>query len=152
MNRVVFYITIHSFVDIITNSSSELFVGRGNSKKLVEELVMQVYPDYTKEYSEIKSIEDLTDSELDTFICYHCEPWGKKDTINGFTSEEMYKEEKRFPGFWDLKPGFVKKYRKRILDGIDPERRMYFMFSKQQNPNWDYQEKLMDIMDRYHLG
>lgn len=26
------------------------------------------------------------------------------------------------------------------------------LFSKDENPDWDYQEKLMEVAERYHLG
>lgn len=39
-----------------------------------------------------------------------------------------------------------------VKNRIDPQRKMYFLFSKNENPNWDYQKKLMGIGSRYHLG
>jgi hypothetical protein len=35
---------------------------------------------------------------------------------------------------------------------IDPERKMYFLFSLDDNLDYDYQEKLEVFMDRFHLG
>jgi hypothetical protein len=39
-----------------------------------------------------------------------------------------------------------------IKNKLDPNRTMYFLFSKDENPDWEMQEKLEMIMKRYHLG
>ena len=35
---------------------------------------------------------------------------------------------------------------------LDPNKEMLFLYSIDENPGWDYQELLMNIMDRIHLG
>ena len=35
---------------------------------------------------------------------------------------------------------------------LDPNGQIFLMFSIKDNPNWDMQEKLMEIGTRYHLG
>jgi hypothetical protein len=35
---------------------------------------------------------------------------------------------------------------------LDPDKRLYFLFSIYENPNWDMQEQLENVMNRIHLG
>lgn len=42
--------------------------------------------------------------------------------------------------------------REEVINKICPQKDMYFLFSINENPNWEMQEKLMLIMTRYHLG
>jgi AAA+ ATPase superfamily predicted ATPase len=83
--------------------------------------------------------------------------------LNGFTFEELYEEENNGKKAWNneiqykLKESenycFVtEKNFEEIKKKLDPNKEMYFLFSKDDNPNWDYQENLMKFMDRLHLG
>ena len=156
MNNVMFVLNIHSVVDIITNSSSELFVGKAQSKEIMIELIQSVYPKYLSEYAQIKSTEELTVDELHTFFRYSCSA-SKKDypIIHNFTFEELYDPKAKQNGEiqYQLKRKFVTTENvKNIKEKLDPKHEMYFMFSLDDNTNWEYQEELMTIMDRYHLG
>lgn len=182
MKKVLFTLNINHSMDLVTNSSSELFVLKGKTKEIVEELLVSIYPDYLTEYYPVKHIDDLTVDELDTFFSYLCSPhmWPADKSSypipNGFTFEELYEPEV------DWKTGEVKppawngeiQYRlknnvvnpesffdrsfiteKNILDiknKLDPEKNMYFLYSINENPDWDRQEELMLVADRYHLG
>ena len=132
-NKILFTINPHSFVDVITNSSSELFTGKSGSKEDLEELIKMVYPNYLHEYLPLKGIEELEDEYLEVYICYRYETWSNSQQKNihklipGFTKDEMF--EKRKWGI-NLKEDFVNENtRERIINGIDPERKMYFLFS-----------------------
>jgi hypothetical protein len=35
---------------------------------------------------------------------------------------------------------------------LDPLKKTFFLFSKDDNPDWEKQELLMEIMERIHLG
>lgn len=166
--KPVFVFKIHSIVDIITNSSSELFVLKGESKKILSNLLTSVYPDYLKEYAEPKLLSFCSDEELDDYIGWVYNVYGEKeggwrgklDIFDGFTFEEMYEENERWERFrrnddppgYSLKKDFITKNRIKILQFLDPENNTWLLYSKDENPNWDYQEKLMTIGERHHLG
>ena len=63
-----FKIELDHCIDIITNSSSELFILKGATKELVKEAIKKVYPDYLDEYQEVKSLSDLDHYELDQYL------------------------------------------------------------------------------------
>lgn len=151
--KTLFTLKPHSFVDVITNSSSELFVGNLPKREL-QRLLAEAYPGYLSEYEGLKSIEELSNDELETYISYHYDGWSnsrqqtKQKLVPGFTSEEMYGPV-GYRGCWN----FVQDHnRVKIMNGIDPYRKMFFLFSLEQNPDWEMQERLMNFMKRYHLG
>lgn len=182
MDKVLFTLKVHSIVDVITNSSSELFVGKNQSKDEMIEMIEEIYPHYLNEYDELKSIDDLTISELEGYLSYyctaHCYPASRSQypILDGFTFDELYEPKK------DWKTGKVKKaawngelqYALRdnlkdkdnnwntsfvteenfedVKNKLDPNREMYFLYSIYDNPNWDYQEKLELFMTRIHMG
>lgn len=163
--KTLFVCAPHSFVDVITNSSSELFVGFNNSKKALEELIESVYPDYLNEYDPLCGIEELDLDTLATYINYKYESWSNleqkfiRTVVPGFTYDEMwetvetdyvYPDGEKY-SFIRVKDSFYDDL-KRIYDGIDPDRKMFFLFSKGENPNFEMQEKLSVIMNRFHLG
>ena len=166
---VIFAQRVHSAVDVITNSSSELFVGESDSLELMKGIISEIYPDYLNEYEELKGIDDLTASELNTYICYVCSPhmWPATKSmypvLPGFTFDELYEPEDEGKPAWN---GHV-QYRLRrnerwrfvteenleeIKRKLDPDKRLYFLFSIDDNPNWDMQEQLENVMNRIHLG
>lgn len=172
---VIFTLIPHSIVDSITNSSSELFVGKSSSKENIEELLRCAYPNYRNEYNEIRSIDDLIAEELDTYFQYacsaHCWPATKNQypILPGFTFDELYTlTGEQTP--WNDEPQYELKNNsidphfrwshsfvtdenlEEIKNKLDPKRQMYFLFSSNENPDWDYQEILMSFMDRFHLG
>ena len=95
MTKIGFMLNVHSIVDVITNSSDELFVGKASSKDDITKLIEEVYPDFRTEYEEPTSIKELSASELDTYLSYLCSPhcWpATKDQYpipHGFTFEEL---------------------------------------------------------------
>ena len=175
MKKVLFTINVHSIVDTITNSSSELFVGTSNSKEELIMLIENVYPDFRNEYEDIKHIDELDMGELENYFWFVCSahqwPATKEmyPVLNGFTFDELYEkesEEKHWMGDYDykLKDNRIDKSNKwgkcfiteenfeEIKNKLDPERKMFFMYSKGENPDWEYQEKLSCFMDRIHMG
>ena len=175
MKQILFYLKPHSVVDVITNSSSELFVGQSTSKKDMEDMIKSVYPNYLNEYLEIKTIDEIGVKGLNTFFSCYCSPdmWpASKEmypVLPGFTFDELY-EPKDEPLPWkgevqyelknnienpkyDWESSFVTKENlEEIKNKLDPNREMYFLFSKDDNPNWEMQEKLSNFMIRLHLG
>jgi len=173
MSKVLFTIRTHSIIDVITNSSSELFVGKSQSKEEIIELIKAVYPEYLSEYHEILSIEELTFEQLDNYFSYACSPHCWPSTkemfpvLPGFSFDELY--ELGTPS-WSKIPQYdlrnndskaEKPWQKKfvteenfeeIKNKLDPKREMYFLYSLYENPDWDMQEELELIMQRYHLG
>lgn len=167
--NILFVLKPHSIVDIITNSSSELFVGTAQSKETIKELIEAAYPDYLEEYDEIKNITELTSDELDTYFQYACSygiwPCSKMDMpiLNGFTFEELYEAKDGGKPAWNGSVQYELKNNNRynfvteenfeeFKNKLDPDKEIYFLFSKSDNPDWDYQEKLEMFMERFHLG
>jgi hypothetical protein len=170
--KTIFTINVNHSIDLITNSSSELFVLQGQTKEIVEELVRNVYPDYKNEYEDVKHISEMSASDLDNFFSYatgsHIWPANKNDyrIPNGFTFEEVYEPDGKEPA-WNKQiqykvknndpnckwGNFVTEENKEwFLNKFDPERKLFFLYSLDENPNWDMQEKLMEVGERYHLG
>lgn len=156
-HNVMFVCHPHSWVDVITNSSSELFTCFADSKKQVENMIKDFYPNYLNEYEPIKTIDELDEYELRTYIDYHYSFWSNPsqkfiyNVIPGFTKDEMYEKEENSK-YCLLKENFIANNRERINNAIDPERKMFFLFSLDSNPNWEMQELFMHFMTRYHLG
>lgn len=173
---IIYSLKVQSVVDVITNSSSELFVGASINKREMTKLIKSVYPNFRDEYTRVKSINDLTTYELETFIGFFCSPqqWPavKKmyPILPGFTFDELYEPENDAVPAWNGEIQYVLKNNikypvseyhrkfvtrrnfKEIKNKLDPKGEMFFLFSYDDNPNWEYQNLLSTIMNRYHLG
>lgn len=166
LKKKLFVFQFDHSVDLITNSSSELFVFKQDTKENVKELVSQVYPNYLHEYEEVRSVEELTEDELHTLLCfmydnywYNRVPPRDLPKFKGFTFKETWRRQKA-QGFqeqgstWSLKVDNLLKPEKRkcLLDILDSKRNICFLFSLGENPNFEKQELLETISTRYHLG
>lgn len=171
---IIFSLKPHSVVDVITNSSAELFVGKSQSKEIMEELIRSLYPEYQSEYRRVKSIDEMSVRELNTFFSYATYPdiypprKSSYPVLPGFTFDELFEIEERehenYPTTYHLKNNDTtakKPWHRRFItednveemkNKLDPKREMFFLFSIDENPDWDMQEKLESIMTRYHLG
>ena len=87
--------SVDNVIDIITNSSSELFVLEGQSKEIVEEMIESTYPEYLTEYEPVKSTEELSRSELNTYLSYTV-------VCRGYDTDKWSDE--RIPEYFNLKP------------------------------------------------
>ena len=163
MKKTMFVFTVDNTIDLITNSSSELFVLQGDSKELVIEMIKSTYPNYLTEYEEVKSIDELSNRELDTYIGIEYNSWSnsKQETetnlIPGFTFDEMYESPEWAKGNSHRGDRYFTRdvtdeTREKYINGISPKKDMYFLFSIDENPEWEEQEKLELISTRYHLG
>lgn len=166
----MFVIHPHSVVDVITNSSSELFVFNGSNKEVIVDMIKEVYPHYLDEYYELKNIVELSTDELELYLGYTCSPgcWpaykSQYPVPNGFTFEELYEPERDWqtdeikkPAWngeiqYKLKLKITDENREDIINRLSPDKEMYFLFSIEDNPDWDYQMKLENFGERIHLG
>lgn len=169
--KTIFSINVDHCVDIITNSSSELFVLEGATKDIVEEMIKEVYPNYLDEYEPVVALRDASPDQIDTYFDYKNYSWSSNYHLSkeqrrqneidsarnlaeeyNMTPEEFYRDWKKSI---DSEWVWLKKTDealKKIAEKIDPQGKMYMLFSIDENPNWDYQEKLMYVAERYHLG
>ena len=197
MKKVIFVFSLQSVSDIITNSSSELFVfTKENSVEEVISILDDIYPKWRKEYNNPQLLRDVSDEDLNTYLDYaryynthdysspswredYGDPivWAKKqaatykkkmvkffkDTFNIDVKfdelfekpDEAYKQFlpyhlEQFRGmslFWypQIKESMYPFLRENISERV-------LLFSKDENPDWDYQEKLMKVAERYRLG
>ena len=103
--RIIITFAVDNTIDLITNSSSELFVLSGDTREIVTEMVESVYPEFRNEYDEIKSSRDLSGEELDYFFSFAsspgCWPASKNQypIIPGFTFEDLYEPEDKDPAW-----------------------------------------------------
>lgn len=159
MKKTVFELNIDHVIDIITNSSSELFVLEGKSKDIVKDMIISLYPDYLTEYDELKSIDELTTSELDTYISYkydidytYRKTNSKYENLFGIDPNILWqnysnKENEKYWYHTLSEVGAIE-----IKKKLKEQGNLFFLFSIDENPKWDYQEKLQQIAIRYHLG
>ena len=151
--RKLLVFNVSNVIDLITNSSSELFILSGNNMNEVKSLIESVYPNYLSEYQEVVSIDNISEEELDTYLTYEYNTWDDKLTLSkvfNIDPNVLYSNYSDFE---------TKKYwHGRISDvGYSLIREklpkdMYFLYSINENPNWEMQENLMNIATRYHLG
>jgi hypothetical protein len=153
MKKILFVFAVDNMVDLITNSSSELFILHGNTKEEVIGMVENVYPNYRNEYDEIISISEIENEKLDTYLSYTHSDWKDKFAVSkAFETEPsiFYKNFDKFgkEQYWY---GDISDEGYRIVREALPKN-MYFLFSIDENPNWEMQESLENIGIRYHLG
>lgn len=178
--KTLLVFNIANVIDIITNSSSELFVLKAETASIAEEMLLNVYPDYESEYEKIKPVEEVSNEELDNFLNYHCSarcwPYSKEELplLKGFTFDELYeidinektgKPKKNWQGHFDYSlrrnsedkrkyhgSFVVNENRERVINAIKETVGNYFLYSLDENPNYEKQEELEQIATRYHLG
>lgn len=156
--KVLFALNVDNIIDIITNSSSELFVLKSDSKQVVCSLLESVYPDFLDEYREPIQYKDMDEDEFES--CIHwLYGWsnekGECEVFPGFTFDELFEKSDyswRDTIEYRWKDGVLAENKDRIIQAIDPNNHLWFLYSRDENPNWEMQEELMQIGRRYHLG
>lgn len=159
--KVLFVIAVDSVVDVITNSSSELFVLERMTKMEAEAAVAAVHAKYRSEYEQIVGIDELSVDELNTYISHAYLRWHFKITrqeaervLDGLDMPLAFDEafEMEDDGLYSSREVVTEENREEMIERIDPERELWFMFSTDENPNWQMQEALSNVATRYHLG
>jgi hypothetical protein len=151
--KKIFEFNVDNTIDIITNSSSELFVLKGKTKEIVEEMIREVYPSFEDEYK-LVTIEECDEDDLSTyinsvFLKYDSDDFAMCKKLN-VRPNILYKNF----GMYGIENYWIGEYSKEgreiLLNNIP--KNTYLLFSLDENPNWDMQERLMTIASRYHLG
>jgi len=139
-------------LDIITNSSSELFVLYGETKQVIEELIKSVYPNYRSEYHELKSTKELSVDELSAYLNY-AYGLSKNIQVGNIPSNELFETSKYLSGWHFTNRDYLEKNKDIVIEAIDPKNEMFFLFSLKDNPDFVMQERLQGLgSERYHLG
>ena len=177
--RVLFVFNIQSASDVITNSSSELFVFDSDSAKRVKEMLDCNAPGWEEEYQEPIKFSDMSEEDQIDYIDWCLSDLYfddfKYDTPQEFNEAIIRKyhkltclpkEEipKLFENWNDFELNDTKDiryyyFRLRLSDyGIEVFKDKFCddicLWSIGENPNWERQEKIMDWCggERHHLG
>lgn len=167
--KTLFVFQIQSFTDVVTNSSSELFVFTGTANT-VSDLLNASVPGWEDEYETPLSVQELSDNELEMYLSYaydsydwnwsnrkitretsHQDRWAKEFNIDPNQLYENYTE-------WDPSSENYKISQLRLKEGWSKlikeklSKDLVFVFSIHENPNWERQENMMTFGTRYHLG
>ena len=183
--RILFQFNIQSVTDVITNSSSELFVFNKGSKEEIINLLNLIYPNWRDEYQEPISLGEMDEEELEYY--FSCiQPFNYHSNETKYSTHQTYLattfniSPKILYSNWDIFDPSIKfprkddyktdedweeayeKYRNiahvqladNWMDLIKPKLDLdtICLYSKSDNPNWDYQEILEGFAQRYHLG
>jgi hypothetical protein len=143
----LFVIQPHSIIDIITNSSSELFIFKGKEKKIIENMLKEIYPNYLNEYEPLLHISEMSAGDLNNFLYYHCNAthWpteGKYEypLIGDFTFDELYEQDGDIPA-WNGQIQY-KLRRKQVSKEIKVKK--FHDYNKEIDPygeeNWNEEE------------
>lgn len=193
MKKLLFVFNIQSLSDIITNSSSELFVFKDKSGvDAVINILNNIYPDWRNEYDDPILVQDADHDSLETFSENLVSTWfderfprkgedpfevaksqvpayrellqKRLDAANiPLTVEEAIEDfDHAYIRFLDLDweerqklnidwwyPSFTDRFYQEVREHYSNN---ILLFSIGENPDWNYQEKLMDYANRYHLG
>lgn len=175
MKKTLFTINIDNTIDLITNSSSELFILHEDSLETAKEMIASVYPGYLSEYEEVKSLRDSDKEQIESYVSWVDNPWHYSSSWNSNLTKEQERENEinkhiSYLAQYDLKPEDVysnwdDRYNKNWWDAelseegakllankIDPDGKIFLLWSIGENPDWNYQEQLEGIAQRYHLG
>lgn len=174
MKKTLFTIFVDNTIDIITNSSSELFVLNGDTLNTVQQMVASIHPDYLTEYHGVVALKDANNMLTETYLDWIENSWdnhwektrdmSEKQKIEYYIQKHTEEAEKygMLPeGFyenWDERNNkhFYSRISEKGYDAVrhtlDPNGRIFLLLSLYDNPNWDKQEALMSIGSRYHLG
>lgn len=154
IKQIGFIFNIDNVIDLITNSSSELFIFQIEPKQSITELIESVYPGFRNEYEEPKWVGEDMDIMIQYLEHSNLEPEElalqlgipSKDLV---TYNEVWDKEHKWPEF---NKDVLEICKDKILDIIDPKHSTYLMNSLNDNPDWEYQEKLSEIATRIHMG
>lgn len=174
----LFVFNVQSVSEVITNSSSELFVFEGNTENEVISILDSIYPNWRDEYDDPKKVADFSKEEIEDYL-YNInvlDSWIWDDSKflemkknESFRCCDLAKElglsmTEAFDNWddWDLTDRKNKSWEDRQLKLSDKfiekfkesaeKENTYALYSYDDNPLWEYQELLMEVAERHHLG
>lgn len=173
----LFVFKIQSISDVITNSSSELFVFSGNNESEVIDILDSIYPNWRDEYDDPKKVANFDKEEIEDYLydtnvleSYFWEDDNfdklyKNESLSccdlardlGLSMTEAFDNWKTWDPTsknktWEsrklqLSDKFVEKFKENA-----EKEKIYALYSYEDNPLWEYQELLMEVAERHHLG
>lgn len=167
--KTLFVFQVQSFTDVVTNSSSELFVYTGTESE-IEKLLNNTVPGWEDEYYSPVSLDNISKDDLETYMdyAYDSYDWNSWDRVVTRKNSNQTRWAKEFGidphqlysnySNWDPSSKDYKISQLRLRDGWDTlireklPKNLVFVFSREENPDWDRQEIMMDYGTRYHLG
>lgn len=167
--KTLFVFQVQSFTDVVTNSSSELFVYTGTESE-IEKLLNNTVPGWEDEYYGPMSLDNISKDDLETYLnyAYDTYDWNSWDRVITRKNSNQTRWAKEFGidphqlysnySNWDPSSKDYKISQLRLRDGWDTlireklPKNLVFVFSSDENPDWDRQEIMMDYGTRYHLG
>lgn len=178
----LFRFSIQSLSDVITNSSSELFVFKNHNMQAVLLTLDALYPNWRSEYEKPEFVKDMDDDTFEHYVSWVFDSYASEYKDNGWEElkEKEWNEIKLDPYYcqaakfaeiigkkpeelftnWKEWSPWAKDYKNKWLEWSDKgleEYKKYYgediaLWSIEENPNWEYQEKLEQVARRYHLG
>lgn len=180
MKKFILRIPVQSFSDVVTNSSSELFVFTYGTTEFIEKQLDEWAPGWRDEYEEPILFSDMTEDRQIEYIGWVFDipkyyDWEDSDIenynkeVSRFVARELCIPEEEVPevfnnwnrpNVWTRNDGSkALSYYLKLSDfGYELLKNKYrndiCLWSYDENPNWDRQECIMYITHakRYHLG
>lgn len=80
--KTLFVFQVQSFTDVVTNSSSELFVYTGTERE-IEKLLNNTVPGWEDEYYSPVSLDNISKDDLETYMnhAYDTYDWNSWDRV-----------------------------------------------------------------------
>lgn len=167
--KTLFVFQVQSFTDVVTNSSSELFVYTGTERE-IKKLLNNTVPGWENEYYSPISLDNISEDDLETYMGYAYDRydwsrygekitrensmqdrWAKEFNIDPHLLYDNYNEWDPSSNNWEINHLHLKKGWDKYIKEKLPKN-LVFVFSREENPDWDRQEIMMNYGTRYHLG
>lgn len=104
MKKIIFKIGLDHSIDLITNSSSELFVLNGQNKEIVTAMIAEMHPDWQSEYEEPIRLNEMSTDQIITYLDYS-RTYNENKLPNGITIDQMFEKQndgtyRRYGSIW----------------------------------------------------
>jgi hypothetical protein len=140
------------------------------NKENIINLIESIYPDYLNEYAELQTTEELSINSLLDYLEFsyiYNSDWLNRTVLDNIISLSLNLPDGiEFDDFYKLDEWYLKQGKKeyvlnrsyindnvdKVKKAIDPDNRLFFLFSLHENPNYEMQQELESLGVRYHLG